>query len=237
MKNLFFYCLLLIVSQVHAQKEKAFDFYSAGVRAAYSYDFGVAIFNYTEAIKLKPDYMIAYYNRGAMFIKTREFDNTISDMYKVLSLDSTYYDAYIYLGDAYIGKSDIAKAKEMYDLVLKKIPNHKKALNGQALCFFYLSRYEECIAAYNKYLALVKDDADAYYKRGLAKFSLDNFTGSISDFSSAIDIRKDFLQALEARAKSYRFDSDLEKACLDWNACLALGSTTAAGNIKTFCTK
>jgi tetratricopeptide (TPR) repeat protein len=237
-KEKFIFLLFFFFSlAINAQEEKAFDFYSAGVRAGYSYDFGVAIYNYSEAIKIKPDYMMAYFNRGAMFIKTREFDNTIKDMQEVLTLDSTYYDAYIYLGEAYIGKSDIEQAKKMYEIVLRKIPSHKKALSGIALCFFYQYKFKESISAYDKYLSIVKEDADAFYKRGLAKFSMDDYTGSINDFSRCIDLKKDFWQAYDARAKSYRFDANLMKACEDWNTSMLLGSTEATKNIETYCNK
>jgi tetratricopeptide (TPR) repeat protein len=230
--------LFLVLSKLLVgQDERAFELYSAGVRAGHSYEFGVAIMNYTEAIKLKPDYMMAYFNRGAMFIKTHENDNTIADMQKVLSLDSTYYDAYAYLGEAYIGKSDIATAKKMYEFLLKKIPNHKKGLDGMALCYFYLNNYEESIRYYDKYIDLVYDDAEAYYKRGIAKFSLEQYQKSIDDFTKAISFRKEYWQALDARAKAYRFIADLENACIDWHRSLQYGSKEAEKNIPIYCTK
>ncbi len=238
MKEKISFILFLVLSKlVVAQDEKAFELYSAGVRAGYSYEFGVAILNYTEAIKLKPGYMMAYFNRGAVYLKTRENDNAIADMQMVLSLDSTYYDAYAYLGEAYIAKSDIATAKKMYEFLLKKIPNHKKGLDGMALCYFYMNKYEESIKYYDKYIELVYDDPEAYYKRGLAKFSLDQYQKSIDDFTEAISFRNDYWQALDARAKAYRYIADLVNACIDWHRSLQLGSKEAEKNIPIYCTK
>jgi hypothetical protein len=50
-------------------------------------------------------------------------------------------------------------------------------------------------------------------------------------------LKKDFWQAYDARAKSYRFDANLMKACEDWNTSMLLGSTEATKNIETYCNK
>lgn len=232
------YILFICSSTVcFSQNEKAFDLYSAGVRAAYAYDYGLAIHCYSDAIKLKPDYMMAYYNRGALFAKTKEYDNAIVDMHQVLQLDSTYYDAYIILGEVYIGKSDIATATKMYETVLKKIPTYKKGLQGMAMCLFYLRKYDESISYFTKYIAQAKNDEDAYYKRGLAYFSMDNFQMAIQDYTQSIQINEKYKQAYEARATAYRFIANLPKACDDWNKAVELGSKEAMKNIETYCTK
>jgi tetratricopeptide (TPR) repeat protein len=99
-----------------AQNEKAFDFYSAGVRAGYVYDYGEAIYNYSEAIKLKPDYTMAYYNRGVAYFKNKENDNAINDFRMVISQDSSYVDAYYFMGEALLNKMMIAQAMDLFQL-------------------------------------------------------------------------------------------------------------------------
>ena len=63
-----------------------------------------AIMHYTEAIKSKPDFTAAYYNRGTAYYKKGEYDNAITDFDKAIELKPDYVDAYYNRGTAYIKK-------------------------------------------------------------------------------------------------------------------------------------
>jgi tetratricopeptide (TPR) repeat protein len=50
-------------------------------------DYEEAIKDFTHAIKIKPDYTLAYFNRGKAWIELSEYGNAVNDFKKVLELD------------------------------------------------------------------------------------------------------------------------------------------------------
>ena len=76
---LFLMMITLPVTTLRAQPERAFDLYSAGVRASYAYSYGEAIRLFSEAIAAKPDFTAAYYSRGVALFKNKENDKAFED--------------------------------------------------------------------------------------------------------------------------------------------------------------
>ena len=83
-------------------------------------EYDAAIKDYSEAIRLKPDYAKAYTNRGIAYGKKGEYDEAINDFSEVIRLkpdDASGYTnrgiAYKKQGDQARADADFAKAKEL----------------------------------------------------------------------------------------------------------------------------
>ncbi len=61
-----------------------------------------------------PDNIAAQYNLGLFSIKSRQFDKAVSRFNKVLELDSTYYQAYFYLGQCALELGNKQEAIEKF---------------------------------------------------------------------------------------------------------------------------
>ncbi|MFM9161191.1 MAG: tetratricopeptide repeat protein, partial [Dolichospermum sp.] len=59
----------------------------------------VAIAEYTQAIKIDPNYAEAYYNRGKSREKLGDYEGAIVDYTQVIKIDPNYIDAYFMRGD------------------------------------------------------------------------------------------------------------------------------------------
>jgi tetratricopeptide (TPR) repeat protein len=57
-------------------------------------DYDKAISDFTEAIKLDPNYAIAYFDRGMVYDETKDYDKAISDYTQAIRLDPFNFDAY-----------------------------------------------------------------------------------------------------------------------------------------------
>ena len=80
---------------------------SQGCDALDKNDFDLALKCYTEAIRLKPDYADAYYNRGVVYQRKGEYDKAIK------ALTANFKPAgisYYWLGAAYAAKGDRSNA-------------------------------------------------------------------------------------------------------------------------------
>ena len=80
-----------------------------------------------------------------------------------------------------------------------------------------------------------KKDAQLYYKRGLARYTSEDYEKSVIDFTSAIQLNDKYTQAYEYRALSYRFLNSIDNACMDWRIASGLGSNTATESMATYC--
>ncbi len=81
-----------------------------------------AINNFTEAIKINPQYSWSYYHRGIAYKKLSKYRNAISDFTQAIKIDSSFSWAYYHrgvsynqIGDKEKGLKDIKNAAEMGD--------------------------------------------------------------------------------------------------------------------------
>lgn len=129
-----------------AEAEKAFY---EGTAAS---DLDLSISYFTEAIRLNPEYAMAYYWRGDRYRKKSDFDRAIADYTEVIRLNPDFAAAYINRGVAYMmKKSDFEKAIADFTEAIR--------LNPDDVVFVYQNR----AAAY---LAIGKvDKANADFAR------------------------------------------------------------------------
>jgi len=81
--------------------------------------------------------------------------------------------------------------------------------------------YYKAVIEYTKLIKEEKDDADLFLKRGDAKYLLDNYHGSIGDYTSALEIEISS-RAYVSRGKSELLCEQYDDAIKDFNAALAI---------------
>jgi tetratricopeptide (TPR) repeat protein len=98
------------------------DYFAMG---NYQYDSGdcsSAVYDYTIAIQLKPDYAQAYNNRAYTYMRMKQYTDAIVDLNRAISIRPEYVRAHINRGDLYnyYGPTiDAARALEDYDTALR----------------------------------------------------------------------------------------------------------------------
>ncbi len=74
-----------------------------------------AIADYTEAIRLNPEYYWAYNDREAAYNKKGDFRHTIADFTEMIRLDPENGEAYHIRGGAYFLRGQKSKAEADFD--------------------------------------------------------------------------------------------------------------------------
>ena len=108
-----------------------------------------AIADYTEAIRLKPDYADAHYNRGNAYYYLQQYDEAVADYSEVIRLKPDYADAYYNRGDAYVGLQQYDKAVADYSEVIRLKPDYADTYNNRGNAYYDLKQYDKAIADYS----------------------------------------------------------------------------------------
>ncbi|MCC3155005.1 tetratricopeptide repeat protein [Hymenobacter sp. BT770] len=113
---------------------------------------GEAMTSYDRAIATNPSYAQAYYKKGALSVRSRNFNAARESLNKAVELDPSYAPAYRELADMYYyaGQYDLALSSfQKYIGLAEKSP----ATDAQYASFLYLTKkYPEALAEVNKVL-------------------------------------------------------------------------------------
>jgi tetratricopeptide (TPR) repeat protein len=150
-----------------------------------------AIADYDQAIKLKPDFAEAYYNRGTAYTHKGDYGRAIADFDQVIYLKPDDAEAYTVRGSAYALKGDTDRAIADYDQAIQLQPDDAKAYYGHGLAYFHKGDFDCAIADYDQAIRLQPDDAEAYYVRGNAYAQKGEKEKAIADFKKVLELSND----------------------------------------------
>ena len=87
--------------------------------------FDLAVRDFTEAIRLRADYDLAYYNRGITYVKMERYEEGIQDFTTTIAIAPTHQGAYVQRAFAYIllGRDEEAEADVVQAIELEADEN------------------------------------------------------------------------------------------------------------------
>ncbi len=145
---------------------------------------------YGEAISIKPNRAISYYNRGCSLSEAGKYIEAIEDFSKAYELSENEEDA-----------ADMKCA----------------ALLNRGTCYKELRDYDKAINDNSKVIELDSTNTDAYYNRALVYLDTNRYQEAISDFTTFLTKVPDSADGFIYRAEVYRKMGDFERAQLDIN--------------------
>jgi len=168
-------------------------------------DLTEAVTDFTRAVDLRPDFILAYFNRAVVRSKLLQIQNSETNAARNeaqnlnmniqsktgASLQSPSNNPYIQPGTGPdIAKEnrqplDYAQIIQDYDKVIQINPDFAYAYYNRASIRCYQKDYREAIADYTEAIKRNPDFAEAYYNRGLTSLSLGDIAKGIADLSKA----------------------------------------------------
>lgn len=105
------------------------EFVMRGTAFAEEGQFELAIQDFTEAIRMKPDYSTAFYNRGLTHTKLENYDEAISDFTSAISLVPEHQGAHVWRALSYtlLGRDPEAEADVTRAIELGVDPDELRA--------------------------------------------------------------------------------------------------------------
>ncbi len=189
-----------------------------------------AIRNFTTAIKLKPDYKSAFYNRGVSRFELSELnpkfkalvDSAISDFNMVLKIDPIYADAYQNRANAKAKRLEMESALKDYNLAIGLKPDDGNFYANRGILFGKTNQAEKAIADFDKAILLNPEEEAYYANRGRAKMMQKRVKEAIKDYDTAIQLNPKATTAFLNRALAWQSLGEKEKALQDFNTLIGM---------------
>ena len=128
-------CTRLIESGQFTARNLAIFHYDRGIAHKNKKDFDQALNDYSEAIRLDPNYAHAYLNRGVLLADKRELDRAMVDFAAAIRLDPKEKLGYMNRAAAYKIKGDWDRAIADYSEAIRLDPNDIKSLRPRHRLF------------------------------------------------------------------------------------------------------
>jgi tetratricopeptide (TPR) repeat protein/TolB-like protein len=84
----------------------------------------VAIYEFSEVIKIDPNYAAAYSGRGRAYQVKNDYDHAIADLTQAIRIDPNYHATYLWRGESYHARGDYDRAIADFTQALRIDPNH-----------------------------------------------------------------------------------------------------------------
>jgi tetratricopeptide (TPR) repeat protein len=164
---------------------------------------------YTEAIRLKPDYATAYYNRGYTRYNKGDLDGEIRDYTEAIRLKPDYTNAYFNRGNARHDRSDFDGAINDYTEVIRLTPDNAKAYFNRGNTRFKKDDIDGAIKDYTETIRLKRDHTGAYKNRAVAWGKKEDYYAAIADYQKYLDLGGGIQEGDQEEVEG--FISDLNK--------------------------
>jgi|694.fasta_scaffold19679_6 tetratricopeptide (TPR) repeat protein len=175
-------------------------------------DYEEEIASYDNALKIKPDYHEAWYNRAIALGNLDRLKEEIFSYDQALKIKPDKYDAWYNRGIALRNLGRYEEAIASYDQALKIKPDKYDAWYSRGNLLVNLGRYEEAIASYDNALKIKSDSHDAWYNRGIALRQLGRLEEAIISYDQALKIKPDYAKAYYNKACAYALQENIDLA-------------------------
>lgn len=192
-----------------------------------------------------------YIYRAFSYNGQNDFKSAIADLDKAIGLDPDDLASYTDRGKTKAYARDLDGAKKDFLFILAK-----DSTGGQAeAASYYLGKiayqegqFEQSIKYYDKLLALVPTDSEAYFNRAAAKGMIMDVAGSITDYDKAIELNPNYMEAyanrgvakinlLTSKGNIHPTKAQTTDACTDLKKARQLGDKTVDDMIYIHCDK
>lgn len=184
-------------------------------------DLDRAIADLNKAIELDPNSVLAFENRGTLFVRSGKPDRAIEDYNEAIRLDPNYAQAHADRGVAYYVKDDYARAIENYSEAIRLDPKHAVSYSNRAAAYKKAGRNDRAIADESEAIKIDPDRPEFYDNRGLSYAHNRDYDLAIADYDKAISLKKE-AKFYTNRGDSYQFKGNLDRAIADYGDAIKL---------------
>jgi tetratricopeptide (TPR) repeat protein len=196
-------------------------------------NFAEAILKFTEAIRLKPDFAEAYFDRCRASDRLNSpsmASQRLEDCGKAIQLKSGFAEAYHYRGRAYAARLQYQLAMQDYDEALRYSPGDGSVITDRGFLYAAQNKPDLAIKEYDELIRIKPNDSYGYFARAREYNRQHRPELAIPDCNEAIRLNPKqgwAFWAYGARADAYRIQGKYDLAISDYDEALRLNPNWA----------
>jgi Tfp pilus assembly protein PilF len=163
-------------------------FFDRGEKFYYNGDYETAIADYTEAIRIDPNFRDAYYKRGYVYRNKNDNDRAIADFTQVLRIEPNNDTLFYWRGQEYFDKEEYDNAISDFTQAIRIDPKSSYRYEARGRAYLENKDYNKAISDYTQALRIDPDSRNSYYHRGIAYFYKKDYDRAIADYESTLKI-------------------------------------------------
>jgi len=142
--------------------------------------------DYTQALRLQPDFVLALLNRGLIAFEQDRKADALADYNRAIALDTGFAQSYVNRGNLYVqlDKPDSALLDFAHALLID--PQMASAYNGRATVMGIKGRYEDAVGDFDRALKLDPQNPNLHFSRSLALMALGRPADACKGFQLAL---------------------------------------------------
>jgi Tfp pilus assembly protein PilF len=157
-------------------------------------EYDMAIADFSKAINLDPEFLLAYYNRGVAYFDKGDFDQAINDFSRAMELGLKGKGSYHIRGVAYGKKGQYDMAVADFTKALELDPKDATVYNNRGIMFLLKGQYKQTVADLTKAIELdSKNSAEYYFHLAYVLYRMGESERAQENFSRAKEIDKDIV--------------------------------------------
>ena len=205
-------------------KIKAGKFYKQGIEKLKKEDKQGAIEEFTEAIKIYPNYSEAFYERAKVHYNLGEYKEVIEDTSEAIRINPGYADAYSDRCGTYFIMKEYQKAIDDCTKVIGLNPKFDLPYLNRGISYSKIEKNQEAIEDLNKFIQSKPNDSIGYLNRGIVKGKLKDFREAIEDYNQALKLSPENPDIYYNRGIAHSDSKEYPKAIEDYSQAIKLKS-------------
>lgn len=187
-----------------------------------------AIKDFTEALRLKPDWKEAYYNRAVAYENLKRYPQAVKDYQAILKDDPNHIDAYNNLGIIHLDQKQYTEALKYFQKAVDINPQFALGYANMALTHVRTENYDKALQNYDKAISLNPKDPVSYHDRGFIYNDIrKDYEKALTDFTRALALKPDYGNAYYNRALTYYNMNKYTEAVADFSQALKINPKDA----------
>ena len=158
---------------------------------------------FQEAIKIKPDYIDAWYNLGWAHTQAGKFTEAVGVFQQLLKLSPHDPQVWEKLGDAYAGQGQQADAIRAYQKVIELKPDYADAQFKLGAAYASQGQNPEAINAFRLALKSKPEFPDAWFNLGVVSEQQGEHNEAVLFFTQALKLKPNYAEAWGGLVRAY----------------------------------
>lgn len=147
-----------------------------------------ALQDFSEAVRLDPDNVVARLNRGAQLAEFQRYEEAMTDFDRAIKVDPGFWLAYRHRGCLLTDLGRLHEALADFDQCLRLAPKRPEVYNDRGNVYDKKGEKDKALADFTKAISLNPADWRYYLNRGAVYFDLEQYEKAIADFSKTIEL-------------------------------------------------